>query len=63
MTGVVRDEAGVRFVDPAEASQVYAKGFFGTPGSEGSLELDRYESVYLLEMERIAVATEANLLR
>ncbi len=58
MTGVVRDEAGVRFVDPAEASQVYAKGFFGTPGSEGSLELDRYESVYLLEMERIAVATE-----
>ena len=45
-----------RFDDPAEASAVYAKGFFGTPGSAGRLSLDRYESVYLAEMERIEVA-------
>ena len=57
MSGVLRDDAGVRFDDPAEASQVYAKGFFGTPEPDGRLLLDRYESVYLCEMDRIRVVS------
>lgn len=53
MTGEVRPDATVRFDAPDEASSVYAKGFFGTPAPGGSLLLDRYESVYLAEMERV----------
>jgi len=56
VSGVLRDDASVRFEDPAEASSVYAKGFFGTPDADGHLTLDRYESAYLTEMERIEVA-------
>ncbi len=55
MSGVLSDSGTVRFDDPAEASGVYGKGFFGTPISGGGLELDRYESVYLAEMARITV--------
>ncbi len=55
MTGELRPAATVRFADPAEASAVYAKGFFGTLTEEGGLLLDRYESVYLSEMGRIDV--------
>lgn len=53
MTGEVGPDATVRIADPAEANSVYAKGFFGTIGTDGSLRLDRYESVYLAEMGRI----------
>jgi len=53
VTGEVGPDATVRIADPAEASSVYAKGFFGTLRSDGSLALDRYESVYLAEMGRI----------
>ncbi|MGP8077985.1 MAG: tRNA-intron lyase [Thermoplasmata archaeon] len=53
MTGEVGADATVRISDPAEANAVYAKGFFGTVQSDGSLALDRYESVYLAEMGRI----------
>ena len=59
MSGELRDDGTVRFSDPAEASSVYAKGFFGTPQSDGGLALDRYEAVYLREMGRIEVAAAA----
>ncbi len=55
MSGVLADDATVRVVDPAEANQVYAKGFFGTPDDDGGLVLDRYEAVYLAEMARLEV--------
>ncbi|MFY9717501.1 MAG: tRNA-intron lyase [Thermoplasmata archaeon] len=53
MTGEIGPDATVRISDQAEANAVYAKGFFGTVGSDGSLRLDRFESVYLAEMGRI----------
>jgi tRNA-intron endonuclease, archaea type len=56
VTGLLADDATVRFSDPAEASATYAKGYFGTPVAEGGLTLDRYEAVYLTEMARVAVA-------
>ncbi len=55
MTGELGPDASVRFADPAEAAAIYAKGFFGTPGPDGSLTLDRYEAVYLAEMGRVEV--------
>ncbi len=57
MSGVVADDGTVRIPAPDEASSVYAKGFFGTPESGGSLALDRYEAVYLTEMGRADVTT------
>src|SRR5436189_6260491 len=41
--------------DPAEASTLYNRGYFGTPRSGGSLELDLLEAVYLVEAERLEV--------
>ncbi len=41
--------------DPAEASQLYNKGYFGTPVSGGGLELDLVEATYLAETERLEV--------
>ncbi|HTT15751.1 MAG TPA: tRNA-intron lyase [Thermoplasmata archaeon] len=55
MSGRLAPDGTVRYDDPAEASSIYAKGFFGTPGPEGSLALDRYEAVYLTEMGRAEV--------
>ncbi len=55
MSGTLGDDASVRVADPAEANQVYAKGFFGTVDRDGALVLDRYESVYLAEMGRLEV--------
>ena len=55
MSGVLQMDATVRFDDPAEASSIYAKGFFGTLADSGSLTLDRYEAVYLAEMDRATV--------
>ncbi|MGD0250622.1 MAG: tRNA-intron lyase [Thermoplasmata archaeon] len=57
MSGTLASDATVRFDDPAEASSIYAKGFFGTLTPEGGLTLDRYESVYLREMDRAAILT------
>jgi tRNA-intron endonuclease, archaea type len=56
VSGRLLPDATVRFDDPAEASGIYGKGFFGTPESGGALLLDRYEGVYLVEMDRAAVA-------
>ncbi|MFZ0830832.1 MAG: hypothetical protein WAN40_06815, partial [Thermoplasmata archaeon] len=57
MTGAVRDDATVRIDDPSEAGTVFGRGFFGTVGS-GGLQLDRTESLYLLEMGRLEVQAE-----
>jgi tRNA-intron endonuclease, archaea type len=55
VSGTLAADATVRFDDPAEASSLYGKGFFGTPSSAGGLTLDRYEAVYLREMDRAEV--------
>ncbi len=55
MSGALGPDGTVRFDDPAEASSIYGKGFFGTPAPDGGLALDRYEAVYLAEMGRIEV--------
>lgn len=55
MSGVLSDDAMVRFADPSEASAIYAKGFFGTASPGGGLTLDPYDAVYLTEMGRIEV--------
>jgi tRNA-intron endonuclease len=55
VTGRLRDDATVRFDEAAEASNIYGKGFFGTPESGGGLTLDRYEAVYLTEMARAEI--------
>jgi tRNA-intron endonuclease, archaea type len=55
VTGVALADGTARVADPAEAASVYAKGFFGTLRPEGRLDLDRYEAVYLAEMERVAL--------
>ncbi len=55
MSAVVRPDATVRLDDPAEATSTYARGYFGTLGADGTLTLDRYEAVYLLEMQRLEV--------
>jgi tRNA-intron endonuclease, archaea type len=53
VTGELGADGVARFRDAAEAASVYAKGFFGTLEPDGGLRLDRYESVYLAEMERV----------
>ncbi len=56
MTGQLARDGTVSFSDPAESSSVYAKGYFGTLTDGGGLSLDRFESVYLAEMDRIQLA-------
>ena len=41
--------------DPAEASGVYNRGFFGAPQSGGGLELNLLEAVYLVEGGRLDI--------
>lgn len=53
MSGRLTDDATLLVADPAEAGTVYGRGYFGTLGPPG-LSLDRYESVYLVEMGRLA---------
>jgi len=55
VSGTVAPDGVVRVDDPAEASSIYAKGFFGTIQDDGALVLDRYEAVYLTEMGRAEV--------
>jgi tRNA-intron endonuclease len=57
VTGAVREDATVRIEDPSEAGTVYGRGFFGTVAS-GGLQLDRTESLYLLEMGRLEISAE-----
>jgi len=41
--------------DQKEASQLYTKGYFGTPQSGGSLKLDLLEAIYLTEAGKLRV--------
>src|SRR5207244_3008668 len=41
--------------DPAEASGVYNRGFFGSPRPGGGLELNLLEAVYLVEGGRLDI--------
>src|SRR5881396_4216734 len=54
MPGELSDDQ-VLVNDPAEASALYNRGYFGTPQSGGALELDLLEAVYLVEAERLEV--------
>lgn len=59
MSGVAAVDGTVRIAAADEASAVYGKGYFGTPQSGGGLALDRYEAVYLSEMDRAEVVSES----
>ncbi len=61
MSGVLQPDATARFDDPTEASSVYAKGFFGSLSDSGRLTLDRYEAVYLSEMERVTLTLSSGV--
>ncbi|HKW42753.1 MAG TPA: tRNA-intron lyase [Thermoplasmata archaeon] len=54
MAGELKDGMVV-VADPAEASGLHSRGFFGTPRSGGALELDLLEAVYLVEADRLEV--------
>jgi len=41
--------------DQAEASQIYNRGWYGSPQSGGSLKLEILEALYLVETQRLAV--------
>lgn len=62
MVGRLAD-ARVFLDDPAEASQLYNRGYFGKPRSGGGLELDLVEATYLVEGERIQVRRGSRALR
>ncbi|HYM39033.1 MAG TPA: tRNA-intron lyase [Thermoplasmata archaeon] len=54
MPGELR-EGRVTVDDPAEASVLYNRGYFGTPRAGGGLDLAPLEAVYLVEAERLEV--------
>ena len=54
MPGEIRGDR-VIVGDPAEASTIYNRGYFGVPQSGGGLELSWLEAVYLVEAERLQV--------
>jgi tRNA-intron endonuclease, archaea type len=56
VTGRLASDGTVSFTDVAESSSIYAKGYFGTLVDAGGLTLDRYEAVYLAEMDRAEIA-------
>ena len=54
MPGELRED-GVAVDDPAEASTLYNRGYFGAPRSGGGLDLSFLEALYLVEAERLQV--------
>lgn len=46
---------GVLIADEKEASQIYNKGYYGTPQTGGALSLSLLEAAYLCENERLQV--------
>ncbi|MFW6048218.1 MAG: tRNA-intron lyase [Candidatus Natronoplasma sp.] len=54
MTGIL-NENNIIVKDEKEGNQIYNKGYFGQPLSEGGVELDLYEGLYLLEAGRLEV--------
>ena len=61
MTGQLKDSV-VWVEDQAEASQIHNKGFYGVPQSGGALKLDLMEAIYLVESERLEIASEGKSL-
>lgn len=57
MTGQLKG-SDVWVEDQAEASQIHNKGFYGVPQSGGTLKLDLMEAVYLVESERLEIASD-----
>ena len=55
MSATAGPDGSARVRDPAEASAIHAKGYFGTLETGGALTLDRYDAVYLAEMGRVEV--------
>lgn len=53
MSGRLAADGSLTLTDPGEASAIYAKGYFGTVESGGTLSLDRFDSAYLCEMGRV----------
>jgi len=53
-------DSNVVIDDPAEASQIYNKGWYGNPQSGGALKLDFLEALYLLETSRLSVLKEGS---
>jgi len=54
MAGELREDR-VSVDDPAEASTLYNRGYFGAPRSGGGLDLSLLEAVYLVEADRLQV--------
>ena len=54
MPGALRGDR-VAVDDPAEASALYNRGYFGVPRAGGGLDLDLLEAVYLVEAGRLEV--------
>ncbi len=48
--------------DPAEASQIYNKGFYGVPQSGGALKLSLMEATYLVDSGRLEVESRGKTL-
>ncbi len=46
--------------DPAEASQIHNKGSYGVPQSGGGLKLELMEAIYLVESDRLSVASDGS---
>ncbi len=55
MSATAGPDGSARIRDPAEASAIHAKGYFGSLEPAGVLALDRFDAVYLAEMGRIEV--------
>lgn len=54
MTGILKGE-DIIVEDQKEASQLYTKGYFGTPQSGGALKLDLLDAIYLTEASKLKV--------
>lgn len=57
MTGILK-ENNIIIEDEKRGNQIYNKGYFGKPLSDGGLELDLYEGLYLIEADRLEVTNE-----
>ena len=57
MTGILKDNS-IIVEDEKRGNQIYNKGFFGKPLSEGGVELNLYEGLYLLEADRLDIKDE-----
>ena len=59
MSGELRGDR-VIVGDPAEASALYNRGYFGVPQPGGGVEMDLLEAVYLVEAERLEVRRDGH---